>query len=302
MRIVQISDTHVTSRGGPTNENLRALIRFLNEEVKPDLVVHSGDLIALTPGTVADFDTARELLDDLKAPLRVLPGNHDVGESGAHPWMGFVTDAEHVAEFRSRFGQGYWVELLGDDWAAVGVSDELFGSGLEAEGEQWTWLEETIPTLAGRKVALFLHKPLWSPLPEGAVIEHTVAVEAEDAERLLALFDQGQLRVVGSGHLHRYRLNQRGEVAEVWAPGTAFVVKQAADQPSTLQLGAAGLNQLGLVEYRLNGGAAEAYFRSPLDLRELDIREIPEMIAEIRELEEKHGISSNVLEPVEQSA
>ena len=62
MRIVQISDTHLSHLGGPTNDNFEQLIPFINDELAPDLVVHSGDVLIADPDLAADRDIARELL------------------------------------------------------------------------------------------------------------------------------------------------------------------------------------------------------------------------------------------------
>src|SRR5215475_1729377 len=98
LRVVQISDSHLSGRGGVTRSNLRRLVRFINEELRPECVVHSGDVIALQPGTASDFRAARAILDELVMPYQVVPGNHDVGAPNAEPWMGLGTRDEHVAE------------------------------------------------------------------------------------------------------------------------------------------------------------------------------------------------------------
>ncbi|MHA7200212.1 metallophosphoesterase family protein [Arthrobacter alkaliphilus] len=74
MRLVQISDTHVSHRGGATNENFQKIARFINEQLKPDAVVHSGDIMILDPDNVADRSAAKELLGLIDAPLFVIPG------------------------------------------------------------------------------------------------------------------------------------------------------------------------------------------------------------------------------------
>ena len=91
MRIVQISDTHLSHRGGIGNRNFEELAAFINDQLRPDLVVHTGDVSILDPDSDADRAAARELLKLISAPLRVLPGNHDVGEPGDAPWGRFAT-------------------------------------------------------------------------------------------------------------------------------------------------------------------------------------------------------------------
>jgi hypothetical protein len=106
MRIVQISDTHLSHLGGIPTRNLQRLITFINEELRPDLVVHSGDVLILDPDSAADRHAARDLLDQISAPLRVVPGNHDVGEPGDRPWGGLGVTSTRVTAFAGVFGPG----------------------------------------------------------------------------------------------------------------------------------------------------------------------------------------------------
>jgi len=62
MRLVQISDTHLSHLGGPANDNLERLIPFVNDELRPDLVVHSGDVLMANPETVPEQVGGRPVL------------------------------------------------------------------------------------------------------------------------------------------------------------------------------------------------------------------------------------------------
>ncbi len=103
MKIVQLSDTHISHLGGATTENLRAFVDLINA-INPTFVVHSGDVAILDPDQAEDRAAARELLAGIQAPLRVLPGNHDVGERPDNAWAGLVVTPERLAAFESIFG------------------------------------------------------------------------------------------------------------------------------------------------------------------------------------------------------
>ncbi|WP_428925330.1 metallophosphoesterase [Marinibacterium sp. SX1] len=83
-RIVQLTDSHITARGTLWKDQvdnaarLRLQVSAVNA-LAPDLVVHSGDLVEMGPFAEgpAEYDHAAEILADLSAPLRLLPGNHD---------------------------------------------------------------------------------------------------------------------------------------------------------------------------------------------------------------------------------
>ena len=273
VRIVQISDTHLTHRGGVTNENFELLVEFINRELRPDLVVNSGDLSLLSPDDEADREMARHLHERLEAPVRVVPGNHDVGEVGADPWAGFGVTGDRIAAFGSTFGPDHWLEVVGD-WVVLGINSEVLSSGLAEEAEQWEWFAGLPDEISDRPAMLFLHKPLWSPVPGGA--ERGLSVAEADRDRLLSLLGAVDLRAVGSGHLHRYQPAAEGDLITVTAPSTAFVAK-------TFRMGP-GLEQLGVVEYRCAGREVVPRFRSIPTLDERQPYEIDEFVATWEEI------------------
>ena len=259
MRIVQISDTHLSHRGGPTNDNLARLIPFVNEELRPDLVVHSGDVLIADPDSAADRDTARDLLGRISAPLRVVPGNHDVGEPGDEPWAGLGATSARVAAFTSAFGPDHWVSRLGD-YAVIGINTEILSTGLPEEQAQWDWLETVPEQVGGRPALVFGHKPLWPPAPGPA--ENAVSVPGIERYRLLRALAGVDVRVYGHGHLHQFAIGRYGDALNVTAPSTAFARRDLEG------LAGHGLQQAGVVEYRCEGGDVEVYFRSVPGLTE----------------------------------
>lgn len=273
MRIVQLSDTHLSHIGGVTSENFTKLVEYVNDVLKPDLVINTGDLVILSPDSDADRETARLAHEGFSAPVRILPGNHDVGMPGEHAWMGLVTTSERVTNYKKTFGTDRFLELPNSTWAIIGLNSEVFSSGLPEESEQWEWLEEVAAQVQGRCVAFFLHRPFWSPMP--GFTEHALAIEEPDRDRILQIFSNSRVKLVGSGHLHRFMQGQEGETLTVSAPSTAFIVLG----------GSLGINQLGLVEYRIDGEEIRAYFRTIASLVEGEPHELAafsETMAEIQ--------------------
>ncbi|MDA8034277.1 MAG: metallophosphoesterase [Actinomycetota bacterium] len=276
MHVVQISDTHLSHLGGVTTDNFVRLVDHLNAVVRPDLVVNTGDVVMLSPDLDEDRSVARALHDRLAAPVRVLPGNHDVGEVGEEAWMGIVVTDQRVEAFEAAFGPSRFVELVGD-LALVGINSEILSSGLACEGEQWQWLDETAARLAHHPVLLFSHKPLWSPF--GDVPGHTVAIAKDDRERILELFSASPVTVSASGHLHRYLNGTTDGVLTVSAPSTAFLAAAGGDPRP-------GLQQLGYVELLVDGSAVRASYRSVPGLVELGAFDLPEVVATKARLEQ----------------
>ncbi len=80
-RFIWLSDTHVGSPAGEAD--LRATVRDINALTGYDFVIISGDVTEF--GSRAQFLLAKSILDGLKLPCHVTPGNHDCkwSESGA---------------------------------------------------------------------------------------------------------------------------------------------------------------------------------------------------------------------------
>jgi 3',5'-cyclic AMP phosphodiesterase CpdA len=259
VRIVQISDTHLSHLGGPTTDNLERLIPFVNDGLRPDLVVHSGDVLMADPDVAADRDAARDLLGRISAPLRVVPGNHDIGEPGDEPWGGLAATSARVAAFTGAFGPDHWLCEVGD-YVAIGLNSEILSTGLPEEQAQWDWLE-TVPAQVGRRPALvFCHKPLWPPAP--APGENALSVPGRERYRLLQALAGVDVRVFGNGHLHQFAIGRYGDALTVTAPSTGFAGR------SIERLVGHGLQQSGVVEYRCEDGGIEVYFRSVPGLTE----------------------------------
>ncbi|MFW0783457.1 metallophosphoesterase [Gordonia sp. CPCC 206044] len=268
MKIVQISDTHLTAAGGPTEESFRLLADHLNTTVRPDLVVHSGDIQVLHPDDAGDREHSRQLLDLVDAPLLVIPGNHDVGMPGNNAWAGLVVTDERIAAHESVFGPGHWRHDI-DTVTVIGINSELLGSNLQREADQWRWLQQTLEDIGrDRPVLLFLHKPLWavSEVPT----DHQLDVGPVARDRLLSLLGEVDLRAVGSGHLHCHRQTARGAALEVWAPATAFLASDGESLPETRQ-------ELGYIEYDVTDADVTASFCAVPGLAQRTQHDVPEI-------------------------
>ena len=81
-KFAQVTDTHV---GGSTGaDDLRRTVADLNQQKDIDFVILSGDVTEF--GSDVELALAKQILDSLKLPLYVVPGNHDSNwsESGAN--------------------------------------------------------------------------------------------------------------------------------------------------------------------------------------------------------------------------
>ncbi len=76
MRIVQLSDSHISHEHPARTAELEACIGYINAlEQQPDVVVHTGDIAH--NGLAEEYATARRIMDRLSTPYFVIGGNRD---------------------------------------------------------------------------------------------------------------------------------------------------------------------------------------------------------------------------------
>jgi hypothetical protein len=208
LTIVQISDTHLSAASGEPEANFARVVDWINES-RPDLVVHTGDIVLADPDDDDDRAAARDAMSAIEVPWVAIPGNHDVGDTTSMPWGNVSVTAERVATFREWWGDDRFALDL-DGWRLVGVNALTIDEG--DPDEQLAWLDGA---LVGR-CALFTHLPIdLGDSPDNGP-GYTMTGAAADRMRKLA----ARASFVASGHLHRWA---RHVPAAVWCPSTAFV-------------------------------------------------------------------------------
>jgi alkaline phosphatase D len=262
--ILQISDAHLSPRSPLFRDNL-AVIAAWAAASPPDLVIASGDLSLDGADQAEDLEFAAGLLRALPAPLLAIPGNHDVG---SHPrtMPHQPVDAVRLARFRALVGEDRWVRDV-PGWRLVGLDTEIMGTGLAEEAVQAGFIAAAATGLGDRRLALFLHKPVFVTAPEDPAFDYwSVPPGARPA--LAPLLDHPALRLVASGHVHLHREEMRGAVRYAWAPALSFVVAPE-DQP-----GLPGERPCGALLHRLHADHLETTLLSPPGLRRRWINDI----------------------------
>ncbi len=255
-RIVQVSDTHLSRLRAYFQTNWEAFVEIMAEE-KPDLIVHTGDLCLRGNLDADDMPFGREQLDRLSPPVRIIPGNHDIGDTPPDERRGHPVTADDRARWCALFGPDWWTEEAGG-WVLLGLNAQLFDSGLPAEAEQWAWLEDALTGSAGRPVLVFSHKNLFAADPAETGDDPMVLYPAT-RHRLLDLFAGHNVRAVACGHNHLYRTHRHGSLGMIWAPGTSFVhdkVKPGMED---------GIRRCGYLRFTLDGdGLSHTFVEPPL--------------------------------------
>lgn len=197
-RVLQLTDTHLSASSG-----VPATLQWLLDraaEVPPDLAVLTGDIVEEDPDDEADRAFAATVLNGLPCPIVAIPGNHDIGFYGEDEER-----PRRLAAFRDTWGADRF-ELDVDGWRLVGANAYLLG-----DADHDRWLAGCVA--AERPVAVFIHQPVIDDTGDGW--------EMPDAAReaLAAAIDGADVRLIASGHRHRYAALGR----HVWGPSTTIV-------------------------------------------------------------------------------
>jgi Icc protein len=222
---VQISDSHIGFHQ-PANPDVagtleRAIAAINALPRQPQFVVHTGDVTHLAKPD--QFDTAKQLLGALKAPLVVLPGEHDV----------LGAQAAFFAAFPPKSGTNGWFSWDGGGVHYVALVNVFDFEQMGALGnEQLTWLERDLAAVpASRAVVVFAHVPLYALYPKWGWT-------TEDGAKALALLSRFDAVTVLNGHIHQVIEHREGNIRFATANATAYPqpAPGAAAKPGPLAL------------------------------------------------------------------
>ena len=131
IRIVQLSDTHLSHRRAYAVPNVLAVLRAVAGEA-PDFVVHTGDVVADDPDDEAERAFAfRVLSTGMPQPFAVIPGNHDTGGFSHDLW----SEARNDAFLSTWLADTFCVDL--GAWRLIGANVYRLG-----EAAHDTWLAD----------------------------------------------------------------------------------------------------------------------------------------------------------------
>ena len=193
MRIIQLSDSHLSSDKPSRALELEACITYINAlQPQPDVVVHTGDISH--DGLVEDYRVARRLLDVLTAPYFVLAGNKDNRQN----LIDVFADGVHIREDMS------FVQYAVEDFAARLIMVDTVSTSSNKGQLCETRLDHVQQMLtrdSSRSAVMFLHHP---PFQVNVGPEPHNFVDWSQAEALMAELGRHEhLRGIFCGHVHR---------------------------------------------------------------------------------------------------
>ena len=249
MRIVQISDTHLSRDKPHFFDNWAPLAAWIADQ-HPDLVIHTGDVTVNGAGVEADLGFSAQPMDELGIRWRTIPGNHDVGDA-RHARQ--PVNAERLSAWQRHFGPDRRVEDVAEGvqcWRLVGLDALLMGSGEPEEDEHTLWLEQVMAEAGERRIAWFLHRPLFLEDPSEDDTGYW-SIKPQPRGALMTLVRRHRVALVAGGHLHKARDFASEGTRYIWSPASSFLV--SATQPEM-----SGEKRFGAVVYQLDNATLTA--------------------------------------------
>lgn len=227
VRIVFIADTHMTPDWDASSINLWIAADMIRA-ARADRLVHLGD-VGFTDLQAADLRLAKAVCEGFDAPLRVVPGNHDVGEPATPEALarGDLTGQplatlENAHAFYDVFHPLPMREDLGDTTLLL-IDGQQLGSGSEFEDATMALVAE-IPRMPARTILIAAHKTLGIVRPEldrpGWTLTNAVS---EQILAALGLRRPDQRIYFFSGHFHRWQRYRCEGIEFVWVPALSFI-------------------------------------------------------------------------------
>jgi 3',5'-cyclic AMP phosphodiesterase CpdA len=206
----------------------RYVVDRLNS-LKPDFVVHLGDITHPVPGTPAYEDSAdrfHRLYEELDCPLYLVAGNHDIGEKafpgqplGQQEARATVSD-DKIAEYERQF-QAQYYSFEHQDCLFVIINGMIVNSGLACEESQRQWLEVLLGDNQGRRIFMFSHYPPYLSRPDET--HHYDATDEPGRSWLLGLFERYAVEAYYAGHVHNFFFNRHGPTNCYVLPSPSFL-------------------------------------------------------------------------------
>ena len=217
-RFAYISDSHLYVK--EVNDRfVRGLLRAVDDvnqlDLQPDFVFYGGDLAQL--GQPNELELGAQILGNLKAPLKIMVGEHDwyfdMGEKWqelfGEPTYSFDHKGVHFVVLNSVVEADFWTDrgmTPIDRMKTVAGLDNGFQSSFTVGQKQREWLEKDLEPYANdARVVIFSHSPLYKLYKQWNFW-------TDDADEVQAILNRFDRVVVIHGHTHQLLTNRIGNI------------------------------------------------------------------------------------------
>ncbi|WP_394826399.1 metallophosphoesterase family protein [Pendulispora albinea] len=218
-RFAYISDSHLYER--KLNDRfVNALLRAVDDvnamDPQPDFVFYGGDLAQL--GQPKELELGAQILKNLKAPMRIMVGEHDwyfdLGEKWRElfgpPQYSFDHKGVHCVVLNSVVEKDFWTARKlspMDRMKTVAGLDNGVQSPFSVGDEGRAWLQKDLAKVpATTPLIVFSHSPLYK-------LYKPWNFWTDDAEQVQALLRKFQNVTVFHGHTHQVLTNRIGNIS-----------------------------------------------------------------------------------------
>ncbi|MER8707568.1 phosphodiesterase [Mesorhizobium sp. M0520] len=193
MKLIHLTDLHLVPAGAmlfgfdPAERMRKTIERINRDHADAELCVLTGDLT--DEGDFASYELLRELLQEMRVPIRLLLGNHDSRQNFLRAFPGEPRDRNGFVQSVHETSVGRLIFL---DTLVEGL-----GHGALNEG-RLEWLLERLTERPQAPAYLFAHHPLQ---PIG--LPHFEPWNTENwRQTMRAMVGAGNVRHVFHGHVH----------------------------------------------------------------------------------------------------
>jgi 3',5'-cyclic AMP phosphodiesterase CpdA len=213
-----ISDSHlydVNLNERFVRQLLRAVDDINNMEPQPDFVLYGGDLAQL--GKPEELKLGAQILKSLKAPVRMMVGEHDwfldLGERWTDlfgtPTYSFDHKGVHFVVLQSVYEDDFWTArnlTPMERMKTVAGLDNGIQSRFKVGAKQRAWLEQDLKAYStGTPIIVFSHSPLYKYYKPWNFW-------TEDADEVQAILNRFEKVTVVHGHTHQMLTNAIGNI------------------------------------------------------------------------------------------
>jgi len=217
-RFAYISDSHLYEK--KINDRfVRALLRAVedvnNLDPQPDFVFYGGDLAQL--GQPKELDLGAQILKNVKAPLRMMVGEHDwyldLGQKWRElfgsPTYSWNHKGVHFVTLNSVVERDFWTKrglTPMERMMTVAGLDNGMQSPFSVGNQQRQWLKNDLDSYPNdAPIIVFSHSPLYK-------LYRKWNFWTDDAEEVQAILNRFERVVVIHGHTHQILTNRIGNI------------------------------------------------------------------------------------------